>query len=62
MEKFIELVQSPDKDLHPAVMTLCRNLKIFGAQLESNFKGVGADICIIQIPSNNVVHIYLPNL
>lgn len=41
MEKFIELVQStsPDKDLRPAVLTLCTNLKSFGAQLEISFKG-----------------------
>lgn len=41
MENFIELAQSnsSDKDLRSAVLTLCANLKNFGAQLEINFKG-----------------------
>lgn len=41
MENFNELVQSnsPEKDLRSAVLTLCVNLKIFGAQLEMNCKG-----------------------
>jgi hypothetical protein len=41
MENFIELAQSnsSDKDLRPAVLTLCANLKNFGAQLEINCKG-----------------------
>lgn len=41
MENFIELAQSnsSDKDLRPAVLTLCANLKHFGAQLEMNCKG-----------------------
>ncbi|XP_032798195.2 eukaryotic translation initiation factor 4E-binding protein Mextli isoform X2 [Daphnia magna] len=40
MENFNELVQSnsPEKDLRSAVLTLCVNLKIFGAQLEMNCK------------------------
>ncbi|XP_046637771.1 eukaryotic translation initiation factor 4E-binding protein Mextli-like isoform X2 [Daphnia pulicaria] len=40
MENFIELAQSnsSDKDLRPAVLTLCANLKNFGAQLEINCK------------------------
>ena len=46
MENFIELAQtnSPDKDLRPAVLTLCANLKNFGAQLEINCKGKLIDL------------------
>ena len=41
MENFIELAQSnsSDKDLRPAVLTRCANLKNFGAQLEISCKG-----------------------
>ncbi|XP_057377278.1 eukaryotic translation initiation factor 4E-binding protein Mextli-like isoform X2 [Daphnia carinata] len=40
MENFNELVQSnsTEKDLRSAVLTLCVNLKHFGAQLEMNYK------------------------
>jgi hypothetical protein len=46
MENFIELAQtnSPDKDLRPAVLTLCANLKNFGAQLEIHCKGKLIDL------------------
>lgn len=48
MENFIELAQSnsSDKDLRPAVLTLCANLKNFGAQLEINCKG---NLVLLQI-------------
>lgn len=47
MDKFIELVQSNsvEKDLRSAVIILCANLKMFGAQLEIHYKGKGTISC-----------------
>lgn len=50
MEHFNELAQSnsPEKDLRSAVLTLCANLKNFGAQLEMNCKGKAVHVFFLQ--------------
>lgn len=41
MDKFVELAQlnSGEKDLRSAILTLCVNLKMYGVQLEVHYKG-----------------------